>query len=288
MTFLVNVWCKLVKLNGKRLVKSTVDGQLEEKEEEANQWIEVAWEQDHLKSNWKAHFARRSVPPIRDPAVQVLALHAPPVKNPKPDVTYGFLQHAFSDHERYINNAYGAALSIHMDHPFFIVEAMGVDEPMEKAENQCARGGAAMVRLKRKFDGLAEGTYHDKEAQYGETRNSDHLAEQRSHNRQEIPVDHYRIDDKSFAFSLAIKVEAATIFVHWAEEAFSKEGQLLAINWHANHLEHYNLNDPAAWIDLHRTSENVLDWGVLTRKQEMKDLCNQIYAREGGNKRSEL
>ena len=99
MTFLVNVWCKLVKLNGKRLVKSTVDGQLEKKEEEANQWIEVAWEQDHLKSNWKAHFARRSVPPIRDPAVQVLALHAPPVKNPKPDVTYGFLQHAFSDHE---------------------------------------------------------------------------------------------------------------------------------------------------------------------------------------------
>ena len=257
MTFIVNVWCKLFKINGKRLVKPTVGGQLEEGEE-ANQCIEAVWEHDHLTSNWKAHFVRRSIPPIRDPALQVLALCAPPVKNPKPDITYGFVQDAFSDHERYINRAYGAALSIQIDHPFFVVEALGGGEAMEKAENQCARGGAAMVRLKRKFDGLATGTYHDKEAQYGESGKSDHLAEQRSHNRQEVLVDHYRIDAQAFAFSQAINPEAATVFLHWAEEAFSKEEQLLATNWHANPLEHYNLNDPAAWIDLHRTSENVL------------------------------
>lgn len=268
-TLLVNVWFELLQLQG------------------ANRWIESARKKNHLKDNWKDSFTCRSVPPlvVRDPALQSFADHAPRVKNPKPDVTYGFDQNAFSGFEQHINGKYGAELSLNMDHPFFLVELVGVTEPLDKAENQCARGGAAMVRLKRKFDRLAEGTYHDTEAQHGQDKGREQLAEQTSHKTEKNPVDHYQVDTKSFAFSLAIHASDATMFVHWAEEAFSEEGHLLTINWHASHLTQYFLRDAAGWIDLNRDVENVLDWGVWTRKQEMKDLCNQIYAREGSNKK---
>ena len=262
-------------------MKSTIDGQLGEGEEEANQWIEAAWQENHLKSNWRAHFARRSVPPIRDPALQVLVLHAPPVKNPKPTLTYGLQRNAFAIDEQHVNNTYGAALSSNMDHPFFIVEAYSVEESMEKAEHRCAPGGAAMVRLKRKFDILAGGTYVEEEAKREQSKAGDYLGD-------EIPIDHFQTDIKSFASFLIINTGQAETFVHWAEEAFSKVGQLLTTNWHATCLAMHSLRNKAALIDLYRTSENVLDWGILKREQELKDLCNQIYAREGGNKRGEL
>ncbi len=212
-----------------------------------------------------------------------MADHAPRVKNPKPDLTYRLLQNAFSADEQYINDEHGARLSLNMHHPFFIVEVKSAEKPIDEAENQCARGGAAMVRLKRKFDSLAEGTYQDNEAQNGEGKDSDH-----SHNKQRIPVDHCRTDTQSFAFSLAIVPRAATIFVHWAEEAYSKEGQLLTVRWHANYVANYNLKDPAAWVELHRDLDNILDWGVLIRKEEIGSLCDQIYARTDSNKRRKL
>lgn len=269
------------------LVRSTVDDQLDD-EEAAIRWIEAAWERDHLKCNWKRKFTRGSVPPVdsRFPALQRMADRLPRMKNPKPDLTYGLLQTAFSMGEQYINNKYGAALSLNMEHPFFIVKAGSVEEPMAKAENQCARGGAAMVRLKRKFDALAEGTYHDNKVQHGEDEDGDDLSDQDSYNGKAIPIDHYRTDTKSFAFSLTIRPGLAEIYVHWAEEAFSKEGQFLTISWHGSNLTHYFLRKANDWIELHRDLENVLDWGVLTRKQEMKDLCNQIDAREGSGKKS--
>ena len=265
-------------------MKSTVDGELEN-EKEAIQWIETAWEKDHLRCNWSADFTRGSVPPLEilDPALKFYTDKAPQVTNPKPDLTYGLLQTAFSKNEQIINETNEASLSVGMVHPFFIVEVKSAEKPIDEAENQCARGGAAMVWLKRKFNNLAEGTYKDKEAQPGE--DGDHLAGQMSHNNEEIPIDHYRTDTKSFTFSLAIVPRNARMFVHWAEEAFSKEGILLTTNWHANEVHTYNLKFPEPWIELHRDLDNILDWGTLTRKQELTDLCKKILEREQSNKK---
>ena len=159
---------------------------------------------------------------------------------------------------------------------------------MGRAENRCAMGAAVMVRLKRRFDILAKGTYHDNEAHNRKDKDWDYLSEQFAPEKEITPIDQYRTDINSFAFSLIINPKYAEMFVHWAEEAFSKEGQLLTISWYTNHLECYSLRNPAGWIDLHRALENVLDWGVLMRKQEMKDLCNQIFAREGSDQRGKL
>lgn len=265
-------------------MKTTADGELEN-EKEAIQWIETAWEKDHLACNWNADFTKGSIPEliVLDPALKLHTDKAPRVKNPKPDLTYGLLQTAFSKNEQDINDAYGAGLSLGMVHPFFVVEVKTEERSPVEAENQCARGGAAMVLLKRKFNSLAEGTYKDKEAQHKKDRA--HLAGQMSHNNEEIPIASYRIDTKSFAFSLALVPESATMFVHWAEEAFSEEGILITTNWHASHIAHYFLRDVAPWIDLHRDIDNVLDWGTLTRKKELNELCNKILEREQSNKK---
>ena len=267
-------------------MRTTAAGGLEN-EKEAIEWIETAWEKDQLKCNWGTDFVRGSVPPlvVLDETQRIYTDHAPRVKNPKPDLAYGLKHTGLSDQERLINNHLGANLSPYMDHPFFIVEVKNAENGLYEAENQCARGGAAMVRLKRKFDKLADGTFKDYESQQGKGKGGNDLADQTSQNKEKIPIDHYRTDAKSFAFSLAIHPSDATMFVHWAEEAFSKEGKLLTINWHANHIAHYYLKDEDPWIDLHRDIDNILDWGVLTRRQELKELCSQIFTQEYSKKK---
>ena len=267
-------------------MRTTAAGDLEN-EKEAIQWIETAWEKDHLKCNWGTDCVRGSVPPlvVLDNNLRIYTDHAPRVKNPKPDLAYGLKHTALSEQEQRVNHDYGATLSPYMDHPFFIVEAKNAENGLYEAANQCARGGAAMVRLMRKFNMLAEGTFKDYESQQGKNKDGNDLTNQTSQNKEKIPIDHYQTDAKSFAFSLAIHPSDATMFVHWAEEAFSKEGKLLTINWHASHISHYWLQEEEPWIELHRDIDNILDWGVLARRQELEALCSQIYTREYSKKK---
>nr|AUW31021.1 hypothetical protein [Cladonia uncialis subsp. uncialis] len=227
-------------------VKTTADGKLED-EEEAIRWIETAWEEDGLKCTWNTDFTRDSIPrlDIRDPTLYILT--------------------AFSADEKHINIKHRA------------------DKPIDEAENQCARSGAAMVRLKRKFDSLADGTYVDEEAKRKQDKDKHRPADKTSH-KQEIPTDHFQADTKSFAFTLAIRPRDAKVFVHLGEETFTKKGQSLTTNWHAHELADYNLKHAGRWIELHRDIDNVLDLGTLTWKQEMKDLCNKILESEQSRK----
>ena len=138
---------------------------------------------------------------------------------------------------------------------------------------------------KAKFDELAEGTFKDHESQQEKDKDGYNQAKQTSQNKEKTPIDDYRTDTKSFTFSLAIVPRNARMFVHWAEDAYSKEGVLLTTNWHANELHTYNLKFPEPWIELHRDMDNVLDWGTLTRKKELKELCHKILEREQSNKK---
>ena len=284
MTFLVHVWGEFLSVKHTRLVALTADGGLEN-EKEAIKWIETAWEKDHLKCNWSANFPQDAVPQLINlDRYQIIFLdQVPRVKTPRPDLAYGLLHNTLSVEEQRVNAHFEANLSPYMDHPFFIVEAKNAEGIMYEAENQCARGGAAMVRLKRKFDKLADGTYVE-EPKKGKGKDGDCLANTTSQKDQML-IDHYRTDAKSFAFSLAFSPMEANLFVHWAEEALSKEGALITVNWHASQIAHYYLKlDGAPWVELHHDIDNVLDWGVLTRRQELKELCSQIYIHESSNK----
>ena len=281
LTFLVHVWGIFLSVKDTRHVKTTVAGELEDKKE-AIRWIETAWEKDQLKCNWGTEFVRGCIPELKnlDPYMQIYTDHAPRVKNPKPDLAYGLKHKDLSDEEQHINKDHGANLSPYLDHPFFIVEVKNAENGLYEAENQCARGGAAMVRLKRKFNMLAEGTFEDYESQQLKDKDGNALANRNSHNKEKIPIDHYRADAKSFAFSLAIHPSDATMLVHWAEEAFDKEGTLLTVNWHASYIAHYWLKEEGPWMELHHDIDNILDWGVLARRQELKELCSRIFERE--------
>ena len=243
LTFLVHVWGKFLSVEHTRLVAMTADGGLEN-EKEAIKWIETAWDKDHLKCNWSANFPQDAVPQLTNlDRYQIIFLdQVPRVKTPRPDLAYGLLHVTLSVEEQRVNAHFEANLSPYMDHPFFIVEAKNVEGIMYEAENQCARGGAAMVRLKRKFDKLADGTYVE-EPKKGRGKDGDHLANTTSQ-KDQMPIDHYRTDTKSFAFSLTFSPIEANLFVHWAEEALSKEGALITVNWHhayfilINHISH--------------------------------------------------
>ena len=281
LTFLVSVWGEFLSVKHTRLVALIAH----ENEEEAIKWIETAWDKDHLKCNWSADFPRDAVPQLinLDPRLERFTDLAPRVKTPRPDLAYGLKRKDLSVEEQHVNDRCEANLSRNMDHPFFIVEAKNVEGSLFEAENQCARGGAAMVRLKQKFDKLADGTCTVEEAKKGKGKVGDHQANTTSP-KDFMHIDHYRTDAKSFAFSLAINPSEAILFVHWAEEALSKEGALITVNWHATIIKHYFLRlDEAPWIELHHDIDNVLDWGVLTRRQELKNLCEQIFARLESN-----
>lgn len=180
------------------------------------------------------------------------------MKNPKPDILH---KAAFSAKEQEVNECRGACLSQNFYHPFFVVEAKSASKPLAEAAQQCARAGAAMVRLRRKFNSLARNTHvgianqvlEDKEEEEDDTDQpitpAPHL--------KPIPIDHYHTDRDSFVFSLAFMPIIATLYVNWAEETFSKEGNLITINWHQHTLEQYTLQIAKAWPEFHRDLDNL-------------------------------
>jgi hypothetical protein len=281
LTWLVNVWAIL--LNDTRWAKAD-DGM---NDEEAIEWIEQAWEKDRLKCNWSADFVTNSIPPLElggDPTLEAFAEQVK-VKNPKPDLTYGLREEAFTELERQINFSHKARLSVNLDHPFFIVEAKSADGPIAAAENQDARAGAAMTYFKRMFNQAANNS------------GSEDAANQYSTSSRPPPNDTPAVttsaptsvpipDETSFTFSLAIDPTIARMFVNWAEYKPRPPSSLPntkpAVYYHMHLLSDYLLSDTAHWVALHHDINNVLDWGVGKRKREIKGLCEMIA--EGGGK----
>lgn len=305
LTFLVNVW--------KHLLGDTRQARPEfeviEDDGEAAKWLETAWTNDYLKCNWSADFAPNSIPPLTvpddDPALKDLANDIPRLGNPKPDLAYGLEEEAFTKMEQMLNAQYGARLSPNLYHPFFIVEAKSCSGPIEEAENQCARAGCAMVSLTRQFNALAEKAgsddNHEQQQQTNESAEQDIRDKGQNHQRPSASSigpsssnnpNHSTTnsqapsfaDETSFSFSLAIVPTKAHLFVNWAEVTPNAKAptQPPYILWQMNTIESYDLEKQAAWPELRRDLDNVLDWGTLTRKRQLQETCARMT--QGGNK----
>lgn len=244
LTFLVNLWACL-------LHKTREVERLEAQEKV--EWIQKAWDLDHLGTNWSADFLRDSIPPIQtdDPVFKKLFREMPRVENPRPDLAFGLRVDAFNRTERHVNHILyrHAVLSQELFHIWFIVEVKSAGGTIEDAENQCCRGGAAMVNARMKFNAEAPNTI-------GLSLGA---------------------DLQSIAFSLAVAPGSAQMFVHWAEikETETKE---IEVVFHMNFLRDYSLKDHACdgFAQLRHDIDNVLDWGTLKRQQKIKDVCKQI------------
>lgn len=251
--------------------------------ENLNRWTERKWDKDDLKVTWCADFTSAAVPRLSgaDPLLAALLAKYPRVATPRPDICYGLQKSAFSEAEQVVNSAHSLFACVSKDcfHAFFLVECKLVR--VEDAENQVARGGATLVNARRRFN----------------AQDPDRASKQKRPGA----------DLESFAFSLVLTPSIAGLFVHWAEvtpsptvpspaSAVDPDHKLLH---HATALTNYVFKPPAGVSSflyggppgmgpdeqLRHDINNILDWGTLKRKTEIRKVSKAIAEAMRGEKR---
>ena len=185
--------------------------------------------------------------------------------NPKPDFTFGFQDP--SNPPRTAPRLSSADIALikmaeSLRHPFFVVENKSAQDPIEDAENQAIRSGAALVETRRQLENNAK------------------------------PVDETEkegIDVNSFAFSCCWVPQYANIFVHWhelrkdeplnnpfdksanepsGEDRVTEQPDTYSSIWHMNLVQGYTFNRVGDMKEFRRDIDNILDWGVSPERKE--------------------
>ena len=204
-------------------------------------WEFREWEDDYLDINLDVEFRRESITAMNladDPALER-------VKNPKPDIAFGFMRNALTPDQRQTNNIYNmyTEVSPRICGTFLIFECKGgVGGTLQEAVTQGCRAGAAMVSVIRKLHALV-----DTEIRHG-------------------------VDDTSFAFSICLTPDQAQLSLHWAEAV---QG---TVTFYMQKIEKYDLDEKDDVKELRRDLDNILDWGILERKQAICKILDAIKA----------
>jgi hypothetical protein len=210
-------------------------------------WALEPWDKDFLDYNLNKDFRTGSVPirNAKDPVSMQLLESLPRLKTPKPDMAYGLANLAFTKQEQELNECYSSVteLSESLFHTFFIVECKSHRGTLEEAETQASGGGAALVCANRRFNAIAG------------------------------PNPSQGADLNSFVFSLAMTPSVAKLYVHWAgtveiEEKGSTDG--LDTMYHMHRVAAYILDEEDHLKKLRHDIDNILDWGTLERKTDIK------------------
>ncbi len=106
-----------------------------------------SFELDHLDWNINKEFTRDSVPFPADERGNDSNFG---IKNPKPDITYGFEQDAFNIQQQKALLTFEPELSRGIISPFLAIEWKSFGGSMQVGKNQARRYGAAMVQSRRK------------------------------------------------------------------------------------------------------------------------------------------
>lgn len=201
-----------------------------------------SFELDHLDWSIDKDFARASVP---FPTTETRNPSDFGIKNPKPDITYGFEPDAFDTQQQKALLTFEPELSGGIISPFFVIQWKGFAGSMQTAKDQARRDGAAMVYSRRKA-------------------------------MERIPLtsaSHSYLDLASMAFTCVINTEAAHLHIHWAEEAEGKTDWLMAV------VKRYHLEEDDNIRDLRRALHNILDWGLSERLALVKSQVD-LYQEE--------
>ena len=148
---------------------------------------------------------------------------------------------------------------------FFVLEAKFINASLEEAENQCLRSGCAMVNTRRVLNNAATLQQAPKQQATlsssvpGPTAATAPLPSPSS------------ADMDSFAFTMALGPQDARIFANWA--LVEANG---GVEWHMHQLRHYNFRSLDEVNRLHHDMDNILDWGVSSRKRKVVELCRNI------------
>ena len=209
-----------------------------------------SWTDDFLIRNEGKNWIKRLylIPDAVDDAI-LTALYADrdDLPTPKPDVTFGLHEGAFEQYEQRINRLYKNMVEIcpGIEHAFLAVEWKPGSQPVEAAENQSRKNGAVLVHARRRLNAKAG-------------------------MEQKAPGP----DFHSYAFTCAAVPQLANIFVHWCE---FKDGEEV---YHMNLVSSHNLNLKSDISSLRQNVNNILDWGILKRKVEIKQVLKRIDDRK--------
>ena len=246
----------------------------DELEQKCN-WIEATWKKDHLRMRSQINFRTDCIPSIRTGIAfwDKLVAEAPRVENPKPDMAFGIYKTAFSPFYQEILNNHRCNLAGPKLYDIFLsFDAKCMNAPIDEAENQCTRSGCAMVQTRRHLNQAANPPRKTAVKSSSLASTSAYIL--KSSSTQVYP----RADTESFAFTLAIGSQGANMFVDWALELDVNDKD--NIQWHMHKLRvysYFNLDDLA---QLHHDINNILDWGLTTRKAEVENLCEKIHSLE--------
>ena len=163
---------------------------------------------------------------------------------PKPDQVYGMHLDAFDKSEKEVNKRYFwlAGISPRIWHPFLIFEWKGSGGVFGQALNQACHAGAAIVKANRELRSLAGTLANDAKGP----------------------------DTSSYVFSCTICPDLAKIWVHWCLDGGDSP------QYHMSKVSNHPLDESKDIKSLRRNLDNILDWGVWTRAQEVKALLATI------------
>lgn len=239
-------------------------------------WIEAAWKKDHLRMRSQINFRTDCIPLMRTgtPFWDKLVAEAPRVENPKPDMAFGLYKTAFSPfYQEILNNHRCNLAGPKLYDVFLSFDAKCMNAPIDEAENQCTRSGCAMVETRRRLHQAAASRPRKTAATSSSSASASALPTQSS-STQLNP----KADMESFAFTLAIGSQGANMFVNWALEMDANDKD--RVQWHMHKLRVYSYFKLDDLTQLHHDINNILDWGLTTRKAEVEKLCEKIHTLE--------
>lgn len=213
-------------------------------------WLIEEWEDSGLRHNRNQQFLKGSVPykdSLGQKELDQYLRKLPDVINPKPDLIYGLSKKAFGQHEGLVNLGLEGISSFSKDilYPFFVIEFKSGSGDFQAARIQACRSGAALVYSMRKL-------------------------------REEVGLTNSNKDDDEgrIAFSMAMNVITAHIYVHWAHK--KKNGE---VTYEMARLDGFDLEKKDEIPKLRSHINNILDWGVLKRKFYIKEMLAKIDPR---------
>lgn len=233
-----------------RTVKSSETGS--EPRLESRTWIA-----DNVLSNPNAEFTKDSVPKLlpagtdqeaKEQAQRLLRIN-PKIKNPKPDDVLAYGKDTFSREEfnAIPNFPNEAGISPGVYFPGIIMEGKSNGGNIDEAIEQCARGGAALVRANRRV------LQH---------------------------VDPYLLsrpmDCRSMVFSVAFLPTCIQLSVHWAYYDRVSENT----EYHMHNIEDFFPRSVDSSKDFFRCISNILDWIAFDRKKQIKEVLTLVTHRQ--------
>ena len=249
--------------------------------EEKTQWVNKAWKKDHLLQEWNQDLAPHAIPRLEvgnDAYLSKLIEDVPTLTRPRPDVAWSINASAFDDKTKEIFTHLSCQLAGRNGfHTFCCLECKGFDQPILGCTCQAMRSGVAMVNNYRKFTTAMAASKAEPEILREPAPSSDveppsapgPATQTTDVTNNDPPLIQGVPDVDSFAFTIAVSPQLVEIYVNWALDCDNG-----MVRYYAHTLRAYPLTDADSIAQLHKAMDNILDWGIKTRRKVVQKVAN--------------